>query len=85
MVHNFEYGDYPFDGTQLCNDSNSEVFFPEEYTDPAVVNAAKQICSACPLINQCLAYAIQTPWLEGIWGGTTPRQRSRMRSRRVRV
>jgi WhiB family redox-sensing transcriptional regulator len=85
MELNIEYSDYPFNGTQLCNDLNSNLFFPEDYTDPEVLREAKTICSACPLINECLQYAIKTPWLEGIWGGTTPRQRIRMRSAKNKV
>ena len=74
--------DYPFDGTQLCNESNSELFFPEEYTNPAILQEAKAICNSCPLVANCLEYAIDIPSLEGIWGATTPRQRSRIRGQR---
>jgi WhiB family transcriptional regulator, redox-sensing transcriptional regulator len=82
MELNFEYTDYPFDGSQLCNETNSELFFPDEYTDVMAVEKARTICRSCPLINECIAYAIEIPSLEGIWGGTTPRQRIRMRSNR---
>jgi WhiB family transcriptional regulator, redox-sensing transcriptional regulator len=41
--------------------------------------AAKQICKACPLIMQCLEFAISNHEL-GIWGGTTERDRQRLRS-----
>jgi WhiB family redox-sensing transcriptional regulator len=82
MELNFEYEDYPFNGTQLCNESNSELFFPEEYIDQGKLIAARDICNACPLVADCLQYAISTPWLDGIWAGTTPRQRSRIRSQR---
>ena len=84
MDLNFDYGDYPFDGTQLCTDEDQGVFFPEEYTDPLIVNKAKSICNQCPLVASCLEYALQTPWLDGIWGATTPRQRSRIRGQRLR-
>jgi WhiB family redox-sensing transcriptional regulator len=82
MVLNFEYGDYPFNGEQLCNESNSDLFFPEEYIDPTKLSEARSICNSCTLVADCLEYALQTPWLEGIWAGTTPRQRTRIRSQR---
>jgi WhiB family redox-sensing transcriptional regulator len=85
MDLNFEYDFYPFNGTQLCASEAQEVFFPEEYTDPEIVNRAKQICNQCPLVAECLEYALKTPWLDGIWGATTPRQRSRIRSQRLRL
>lgn len=82
MELNFEYKDYPFDGTQLCNESNSDLFFPEEYLDPKKLMAARELCNSCPLVSACLEYAVSTPWLDGIWAATTPRQRSRIRSQR---
>jgi WhiB family redox-sensing transcriptional regulator len=77
--------DYPFDGSQLCNDNNSELFFPDEYTDAARVNEARSICRACSLQTTCLEYALKSPWLDGVWGGTTPRQRTRMRGNRKKL
>jgi WhiB family redox-sensing transcriptional regulator len=41
---------------------------------------AKQLCAICPVRAQCLAEALTDPDLaDGIWGGTTPRQRRTMR------
>lgn len=39
---------------------------------------ALEICRACPVINECLDYALEHRELEGVWGGTTPRQRRRI-------
>lgn len=61
----FEVGDYPF--------------FPsnEESVEPA-----KKLCRACPVRVQCLNFALS---LEdnpaGVWGGTSVRERRRMRER----
>jgi WhiB family redox-sensing transcriptional regulator len=85
MELNFEYEAYPFNGTQLCNETNTELFFPKEYTDPLKLQAARDLCNSCPLVVSCLEYAIQTPWLDGIWAATTPRQRSRIRSQRKKA
>lgn len=70
----------PFNGTQLCANSDPEIFFPETYTylDKAKINAAKATCGDCWIQKACLDYAMQDPDLEGIWGGTTPLERKRL-------
>lgn len=60
----------------LCAQTDPEAFFPTKggYTEPA-----KRICRACPIQAACLAYALADNSLDGIWGGTTPRQRRAIR------
>jgi len=45
------------------------------------VAAAKLVCAACPAAHFCLVYAMGQPStaLVGVWGGTTARERQRMR------
>ena len=79
----------PFDGTQLCAKVDKDWFFPDEVEDPSEVFSlkelnAKAVCLMCPLSKACLDYALRTPSLEGIWGGTTKRERKLMR-RRIRA
>jgi WhiB family redox-sensing transcriptional regulator len=47
-----------------------------------LTNMAKRACKTCPLINECLAYAVEFNEVDGVWGGTTPSERKRMRKRR---
>jgi Transcription factor WhiB len=35
---------------------------------------AKAICATCPVTDPCLAFAIRTGQLWGIWGGKTPQE-----------
>ena len=70
----------PFDGTQLCVDSNPDIFFPEEYEEKDVAQA-KTICSDCWVKDKCLSFALNTNEKEGVWGGTTPIERRRIRRR----
>ena len=44
------------------------------------VEAAIAMCRKCPVLKQCLEYALQHPESTeyGIWGGTTPPQRRRI-------
>lgn len=45
-------------------------------------DSLKQLCQYCPVINECFEDAMSDSSLVGIWGGTTERQRSRIRSAR---
>jgi WhiB family transcriptional regulator, redox-sensing transcriptional regulator len=49
-----------------CRSADPELFFAES---PADVESAKQICTACPIREACLAGALERhePW--GVWGG----------------
>lgn len=70
----------PFDGTQLCIDYDTDIFYPEEYEDEYVAQA-KSICNNCWIKEKCLSYAITTNEKEGVWGGTTPIERRRIKRR----
>lgn len=61
--------------------------FPMEWWFPGpgqqnkeAATAAKQICRNCPVVNDCLEYALS--WgprhCSGIWGMTTERERNRI-------
>jgi WhiB family redox-sensing transcriptional regulator len=39
------------------------------------VSAAKAICARCPVVAECLDYALTYHEPEGVWGGMTPRER----------
>jgi WhiB family redox-sensing transcriptional regulator len=63
-----------------CRDKDPLVFFPAEGSR---AYAAKAICRTCPVINECLTYALEyeaehpgSRW--GVYGGTTPRERRTM-------
>ena len=74
-------------GTGLpCHTVDPDLWFAES---PADVEAAKALCSVCPLRTACLASALERrePW--GVWGGqlvlsgvVVPRKRPRGRPRK---
>jgi WhiB family redox-sensing transcriptional regulator len=77
-----------FDGEPLCSQTDPEIFFQQEnnYGRHAYLNEkeAKDICRACPLVSECLIYALKSRdsnnlWVQGIWGGTTERDRQKIR------
>jgi WhiB family redox-sensing transcriptional regulator len=41
--------------------------------------AAKAICAQCDVRPECLQHALADPELRGVWGGTSERERQRMR------
>ena len=51
-------------------------WFPEEYRS---AGPARAVCRVCPVRSECLTYAITTGQDDGIWGGTTPQERRRLR------
>lgn len=60
------------------------IFFPNG-NDPRLVQA-KRVCLRCPraIKDACLAFALEHDE-QGVWGGTSERQRRDMRRRQVRV
>lgn len=76
----------PWAEQALCAQADPDAWFPQE-SQQAVAAAAKRICAACPVTAECLEHALSgaDTWrgiTTGIWGGTTPRQRARIRRQR---
>jgi WhiB family redox-sensing transcriptional regulator len=72
-----------------CRSNDPELFFAES---PADVELAKALCRTCPLMEECLAGALDRhePW--GVWGGQllvqgaiVARKRPRGRPRKIEV
>ena len=74
-------GAWASDPQRACANTDTEAFFPERAGGPSgVVKRAKRICSTCPVLDECLDYAMNTqPHVYGIWGGTTESQRRNLR------
>jgi WhiB family redox-sensing transcriptional regulator len=70
----------------LCAQADPDTWFPEKGQHD-LARLATRICAACPVRAECLDYALSgaDTWngiTTGIWGGTTPRQRERIRRQR---
>lgn len=72
----------------LCAETFPDAFFPDETLDGSLLpgrskysheREAKQICSNCDCRLQCFTYALERPELIGIWGGSTEKDRSKIR------
>lgn len=70
----------------LCRHADPEIFFPIGTTGPAVnqVEKAKVVCRRCPVVQDCLSWALGTGQDSGVWGGTDEDER-RLLARRNRV
>lgn len=68
-----------------CRDADPALFFPFTWDDhPSRSDdqaRAQRICQTCPVQPACLAWALRTGEPDGIWGGTTPDERRRIRAR----
>jgi len=53
-----------------CRDADPDLFFPVSTTGSALrqIDEAKRICRACPAQGQCLAWALDQPITDGVWG-----------------
>lgn len=54
---------------------NPELWFSPTHTKEA--QQAKEICAGCPEQRKCLAYGMDDPYSQGIWGGYTAEERGR--------
>jgi WhiB family redox-sensing transcriptional regulator len=68
-----------------CLGQDTELFYPIPGTKGAVKQAeeVKAFCRICDVKNECLEYAIKNEEVFGIWGGTTPKERSKIMAKRT--
>lgn len=59
-----------------CRDEETALFFVERGGDP---RPAREACAGCPVKGPCLDYAMADRSIKGTWGGTSERERQRMR------
>ncbi len=67
-------GPWRYDGA--CREVPSAIFFPgrgEEAT------AARAVCAACPVVEECRSYALGVAGLKGVWGGLSEHDRTDLR------
>lgn len=46
------------------------------------MTGAKAVCAGCSVADQCLKHAMDTHEFYGVWGGTSPKQRRKLREGR---
>jgi len=66
-----------------CLETGGHVFFPSQ-GDDSFTPAAKAICNGCPVKAACLEFALDNNIDDGVWGGTSPKERAKLRRGRPR-
>ena len=61
-----------------CRSADPELFFPISDSGKSLeqMAEAKAVCAGCPVRRECLAFAVGTQQVHGIWGGTTADERA---------
>jgi len=68
-----ERPDWQLDGA--CRTApDAAIFFPSP-GDTEALRAAKAMCGGCPVVQECLEYALGNNERYGIWGGKSTRER----------
>lgn len=66
-----------------CLSTDPDLFFPVSHPQSGAYAAeaprAKAVCASCPVTGDRLRYAAAAREPEGIWAGTTPADRQRLR------
>ncbi len=64
-----------------CRAAEPDLFFPIGTGQAALdqLAEAKSICRGCPVVNECLAWALETGQNSGVWGGMSEDERRWLR------
>ncbi|MEV6421740.1 WhiB family transcriptional regulator [Streptomyces sp. NPDC051662] len=70
----------------VCREEDPELFFPIGNTGPALlqIEEAKAVCRLCPVMEQCLQWALESRQDSGVWGGLSEDERRAMKRRAAR-
>jgi WhiB family redox-sensing transcriptional regulator len=64
-----------------CRSVDADLFFPVGATGLAIeqIDSAKAVCTMCPVMDECLEYALATNQDSGVWGGRSEEERRALR------
>ena len=84
------YAPAPWQRRSLCRrlplDLTDPLFFGTEKRQApedliVAVETARRVCNVCPVQRECLTHALAFDMRYGVWGGTSGKQREKMRGR----
>jgi WhiB family redox-sensing transcriptional regulator len=82
-------GDWDWAVGAACRGSGTQNFYhPDAERGPSKARReakAKAVCATCPVITNCLEWALSAREPYGIWGGTTVEDRERILAHRRRI
>lgn len=64
-----------------CAGRDPRAFFANGCHSREQVKAAKQVCAACPVREECAQWAISTGEKNGVWGGMSQKELRKKRRR----
>lgn len=66
-----------------CRDEDPEIFFPIAPSDSTLsAAAAKSVCQRCPVVHDCLTWALDSGQRLGVWGGLSELERRTLKRQR---
>jgi WhiB family transcriptional regulator, redox-sensing transcriptional regulator len=70
-----------------CRDEDPELFFPVGNSGPALLQIAeaKTVCRRCPVVSDCLTWALESGQDAGVWGGMSEDERRAAKRRNART
>jgi len=70
----------------VCREEDPELFFPIGTTGPALlqIEEAKSVCRRCPVMEQCVQWALESGLDDGVWGGLSADERRALKRRAAR-
>lgn len=71
----------------LCRYVDPEIHFPVGTSGPALLRIAeaKTVCGRCPVVTECLNWALETGQDAGVWGGMSEDERRALKRRNART
>ena len=71
----------------VCREEDPELFFPIGNTGPALlqIEEAKAVRRRCPVMEQCLQWALESGQDDGVWGGLSEDERRALKRRNARA
>jgi len=70
-----------------CRSADPDLFFPISSSGQSIAQAAeaKAICAGCRVQRECLAFALRTHQVYGVWGGLSEQERYPRSAAQARV
>lgn len=70
-----------------CKEEDPELFFPTGTSGPALLQIAeaKTVCRQCPVVTECLTWALESGQDAGVWGGMSEDERRAIKRRGARA
>ena len=68
----------------VCASVEPELFYPAPQ-EHVRRRQAKAVCKSCPVVNECLQWALESGQDHGVWGGLSEDERRTLKRRNARA